>query len=394
MSPKLYPHSGIKMKSTLNVGVLFMPRLRDKIIDEPVGSFSDLKQIDISNFSDGICINVLDEGLFRYLKTSTIDDDGINLIKPNTGNGRWIRITPKLKSTPSAVIGFTISDNAGVSSNHDSILALNSSSKVLHLPRLSSTSLASVTGLDGMLAFDTTTKTVKYFSGGSWKTLGAGSGSGGDARLILGEIIFTCFNGQIDNWIKILPKLTIGDSTSGAQKAGVDFKDLFEIIFNNITKPQNANFCPLFNSDGSKNTEPLINKEFSYFWNKKCRLELPNLTGRVIGVAGNASEVGLRKTRSLGSFSDFESGPPAQNTTPEQIPVGIPRVSFKTAIVRTNDIWGEKILLATPPDDKTPEEMIAKSVVTSAEPGADPQEGGDYNLQPTTFLNAYICFKK
>jgi hypothetical protein len=66
-----------------------------RIISASVGSVAELRTIDTTDtglYTDGMVILVRGIGTFYFDSTSSAGDDGIGVIKPNVGNGRWLSV--------------------------------------------------------------------------------------------------------------------------------------------------------------------------------------------------------------------------------------------------------------------------------------------------------------
>lgn len=61
-----------------------------EFVSAPVADLSALKAIDVTTINNGSFCEVKNTGLFRYDKDSSLANNGLYIIQPNAGSGRWI----------------------------------------------------------------------------------------------------------------------------------------------------------------------------------------------------------------------------------------------------------------------------------------------------------------
>lgn len=90
---------------------------------------------------------------------------------------------------------------------------------------------------------------------------------------------------SLPQWLLLTYQATIGNSFSGATHTGNQFLNLFVFIWNNI----NNTYCPILNSNGTTGSRGASAIDD---WRANKRIFLPNVSGRVMGTAGNVSGIG------------------------------------------------------------------------------------------------------
>ena len=76
------------------------------VISQPYTDATDLKAVDVTDFVNGVLVNVINLGLFAYNNVSVATEDDITVIAPDVGPGRWLVVTPNL-SAADKVLGTT-----------------------------------------------------------------------------------------------------------------------------------------------------------------------------------------------------------------------------------------------------------------------------------------------
>jgi hypothetical protein len=73
--------------------------LWNTVILDPLASVGDLRNVDISGFSNGVVCNIPGAGNFYYNISSVATDNGITVLQPTSGSGRWLIQKPAVSNT-------------------------------------------------------------------------------------------------------------------------------------------------------------------------------------------------------------------------------------------------------------------------------------------------------
>jgi hypothetical protein len=85
-----------------------MPILRETVINEPIANLATLQAISDATDDDGVIVNVVNLGLYKLDKTSTLTIDNNLVVGTNSGTGRWINIS-NYSGTPTTTVGGILS---------------------------------------------------------------------------------------------------------------------------------------------------------------------------------------------------------------------------------------------------------------------------------------------
>lgn len=81
-----------------------MAKLREKVINEPVLDLVTLKSIEDALADNGILVNVVNLGVYKLDKASTLPADDFLVVETYSGIGRWLNIS-NWQGTPTVTIG-------------------------------------------------------------------------------------------------------------------------------------------------------------------------------------------------------------------------------------------------------------------------------------------------
>lgn len=94
-----------------------MPKLREKVIVEPILNLTDLKAINDSVTSNGTIVNTIQLGLYKLDKNSTATPNDDTVVITNSGIGRWLKIANSEKLQQNAYFVEPVGSNSNNGKN-------------------------------------------------------------------------------------------------------------------------------------------------------------------------------------------------------------------------------------------------------------------------------------
>ena len=215
-----------------------------------------------------------------------------------------------------------------------------------------------------------------------WELLNPSNVSLNNGILSTGNVVLTVGSAP-PGWL-LCDDGTFGSATSGSSNSNSAANQaLFTMMFNNISDT----WCPILTSTGAGTTRAGQGSAAAA-WAANCRMSLPKMLGRVLGVAGSGSGLTARAiAQNLGEETHLlvAGEIPTITGTASVAPTGGNLIPLNTAVGNAVVNSGSATDVAASANAWTSTASLAGTMASTNTGG-----GAHNNMQPSTFLNAII----